>query len=118
MRRLLLDANMSRGLLAALSDHRIETSHQMGWDSLGNGELLTAAETAGFDAMITADRNIQYQQNMAGRRIALVVLDTNHWPTIRDNLSVLVDAIARIQPGDYRHVSLPVPIRRPRRTRT
>jgi hypothetical protein len=109
---------MPRGLLGALFDHRIETSHQMGWDRRGNGELLTAAEAAGFDAMITADRNIQYQQSLAGRRIALIVLDTNHWPTIRDNLQVLVDAIARIQPGGYIPVSLPVPIRLTRGART
>jgi hypothetical protein len=83
MSRLLLDANMPRGLRAILSHHEVWTAHQMGWDRLENGELLLAAEAAGFDAMITADQNIRYQQNLSERLLALVVLATNHWPTLQ-----------------------------------
>jgi hypothetical protein len=46
----------------------------MGWDSLANGELIEAAENGGFDVMVSADQNLRYQQNLAGRRLALVVL--------------------------------------------
>jgi hypothetical protein len=58
MLRLLLDANMPRGLLAALPSYSVETARRMGWDTLTNGDLLAAAEAAGFDIMIIADRNI------------------------------------------------------------
>jgi hypothetical protein len=49
----------------------------MGWGALANGELLAAAEDAGLDVMITGDQNIAYQQNLEGRKLALVVLETN-----------------------------------------
>ena len=85
MRRLLLDANMPLGLRAMLQDYEVRTARQMGWDKLTNGALLAAAEAAGFDAMITADRSIRHQQNLAGRKIALIELTTPQWETIRDN---------------------------------
>jgi hypothetical protein len=56
MSRLLLDANMPHGLRGILSGHQVETAHRMGWDRLTNGDLLTAAEAAGFEVFITADR--------------------------------------------------------------
>jgi hypothetical protein len=113
MRRLLLDANMPVGLRALLPDHEVRTARQMGWDRLTNGDLLAAAEGAGFDAMATADRNIRHQQNLAGRKIALIELTTSHWETIRDNFVGVRAAIAGTAAGSYALVSLP----RPPRTR-
>jgi hypothetical protein len=55
----------------------------MGWQALENGALLSAAEEAAFDVLLTRDQNVPYPQNLAGRRIALAVLSTNHWPTLR-----------------------------------
>lgn len=57
MRRLLLDANMPRGLRAVLTSYQVETAHQRGWATPTNGDLLIAAEAEGFDMMLTADRN-------------------------------------------------------------
>jgi predicted nuclease of predicted toxin-antitoxin system len=114
MRRLLLDANMPRGLRAALSAYQVETAHQRGWAALTNGDLLAAAEAEGFDAMITADRNIRYQQNLTGRRIALIELTTSHWETIRDNTADLLTAIESATSGNYTTVSLPRPPKRRR----
>jgi hypothetical protein len=111
MRRLLLDANMPRGLRVLLPDYEVWTARQMGWDRLTNGELLAAAEGAGFDAMITADRNIRYQQNLAGRKIALIELTTTHWETIRDNVGELTAAIKDAKVGGYAMVRLPRPPR-------
>ena len=115
MRRLLLDANMPRGLRALLPDDEVRTARQMGWDRLTNGELLAAAEGAGFDAMITADRNIRYQQNLVGRKIALIELTTTHWETIRDNFPEVKAAITDARVGSYAMVRLPRPsrVRRP-----
>jgi predicted nuclease of predicted toxin-antitoxin system len=114
MRRLLLDANMPRGLRAALSAYQVETTHQRGWATLTNGDLLSAAEADGFDAMITADRNIHYQQNLEGRRIALIELTTSHWETIRDNIADLLAAIELATAGSYVTVPLPRPPKRRR----
>lgn len=97
MLRILLDANMPIGLRAALPTHEVVTAFEMAWGELTNGKLLTAAEKAGFSVMITGDRSIVHQQNLTGRQLALVVLPTNLWPTIRGNLA----AVERATPGSY-----------------
>jgi hypothetical protein len=66
---------MPGDLRALLADDEVRTARQMGWDRLTNGALLAAAG-AGFDAMITADRGMRYQQHLVGRKIALVGLTT------------------------------------------
>jgi hypothetical protein len=86
----------------------------MGWNSLSNGELLAAAEAAEFDAMITADSNIKYQQNLTGRRIALIVLSTNHWPTVSANLAAVREAAATFTEGSYVTVTFDRPVLRRR----
>jgi hypothetical protein len=80
---------------------------QMGWDQLGNGALIDAAEAAGFDIMVTADRNIRHQQNLSGRRLALVVLEINHWPTIKPRSALVRDAVDRTQSGSCTVVTFP-----------
>jgi hypothetical protein len=79
----------------------------MGWASLKNGDLLRVAEDAGFDVFITADKNLQYQQNLTGRKLALVVLSTNDWPTVRTMASAIVDAINASLPGGFRYIESP-----------
>jgi hypothetical protein len=69
-----------------LKDHTVEEARSRGWDALGNGELLDFAEAAGFDVFVTTDRNISYQQNLTGRKIAIVVLDKARWKLIRRKL--------------------------------
>jgi hypothetical protein len=64
----------------------------MGWDRLTNGDLLTAPEQGGFDVFVTADRNIRYQQNLAGRQISIIELSTGHRDTIRDNSSGIISS--------------------------
>jgi hypothetical protein len=81
---------------------------------LENGDLLKAAEAAGFDVMVTADQNIRYQQNLGGRKLAWVVLGSNIWPIVRDHgatISTVVDAAA---PGGYGFIEMPLPPRRPK----
>jgi hypothetical protein len=72
--RVLFDNGTPRGVAAALSDHIVEEARSRGWDTLTNGQLLDAAEAAGFEVFVTSDRNIRYQQNLLNRRIAVVVL--------------------------------------------
>jgi hypothetical protein len=77
-RRILLDQGVPKGVRSALSDFDVRSAYQMGWQQLSNGTLIDAAEADGFDLVLTCDQNIRQQQNLEGRRIAIVVLQTNH----------------------------------------
>jgi len=79
----------------------------MGWDRLSNGELLTAAEQAGFELLLTTDKNIRYQQNLAGRKIAIVVLGTSQWPVLRLHVQRVAAAVNTVTPGSYTEVDIP-----------
>lgn len=103
---ILLDQNAPKGLRSFLPTHRVRTAREMGSSSLANGALLAAAEAAGFDALITADRNLSFQQNLTGRRLAIVVLSSNSWPLIRTRLGTVAAALTDLRPGDVRHVEL------------
>ena len=81
--RILLDRNTPVGVRRILATHYARNAFQMGWARLSNSDLLDAAERAGFEILITSDRNMTFQQNLAGRTVAVVVLSTNFWPTIR-----------------------------------
>ena len=84
--RLLFDHNVPAPLRHLLPDHDIHLAGQVGWGELSNGRLLLAAEQAGFEMLITADKNLRYQQNLAGRKIAIVVLPTQHMATLREGI--------------------------------
>lgn len=70
-----------------------------GWDTLKNGELLSAAEAAGFEVFVTTDRNIVHQQNPRGRRIAIVILSKGRWKLIRLKFADIQAAVATATPG-------------------
>ena len=70
----LLDHSTPAPLSSYLTGHAVTEARTRGWDTLTNGELLAEAKWAGFDVFVTCDKNIRYQQNLAGRKIAVVVL--------------------------------------------
>jgi hypothetical protein len=74
--------------------------------------LRDPAEAAGFDVMVKADQNIKYQQNLAGRKLALVVLGSNIWPIVRDHGAAIGDKVGSAAPGSYCFIEMPVPPRR------
>ncbi len=86
----------------------VVTAWYQGWSGWKNGALLDAAEQAGFDLFITADQELSYQQNLASRRIALVVLSTNNWSFIEANISAVMVAIDAVRPGSYTVVEIPL----------
>ncbi len=96
-----------------LSGHQVSTAYELGWGSLKNGELLQQAESGGFDVLVTTDKNLKYQQNLSGRRIAIVVLSTTSWPRIQKMLSSIVEVIRNIKPSSYVEVSVPYDPRTP-----
>jgi hypothetical protein len=105
--RVLFDVNVPRPASRFLSHHTVELADRRGWRELSNGELLAAAEGAGFDVLLTADRNLRYQQNLTGRRIAIVALSTNRWAIVRAHQDLLTDAVDRARPGTYEEVVFP-----------
>jgi hypothetical protein len=80
--RVLFDHGTPAPLIPFLTGHIVNKAKDRGWETLSHGDLMTVAEEAGFDLLLTADKNIRYQQNLVGRRIALVVLSTPRWPVV------------------------------------
>ena len=90
-----------------LKGHTVSTAFQQGWDKLKNGELLAAAEQAGFDLRLTTDKNMRYQQNFAGRKIAVIVLGQQQWPHVRLHIQRVVDAVNSATPGSFAEIDIP-----------
>jgi predicted nuclease of predicted toxin-antitoxin system len=83
--KVLFDHNVPHKLRQSFPDHEVSTADEMGWSELKNGELLRAAEAAGFAVMITGDKNLSFQQNLRETELALVVLSTNNWNVLKHN---------------------------------
>jgi hypothetical protein len=105
---ILFDHVTPRGVVRCLPGHSVTKAKERGWDTLANGNLLAEAERAGFDVLITADKNMRYQQNLAGRRIAIVVLSTPQWPRVRLHLEKIAEAVNAATPGSYVEVHIPL----------
>ena len=106
--RILFDNGTPRDVASALRDHTVEEARSFGWDTLRNGELLDAAEAAGCDVFLTTDRNIRYQQNLIGRKIAIVVLGKGRWRLIKKRLPEIAAAVAMAMPGSLAEVEIPI----------
>jgi hypothetical protein len=97
--RILLDHNTPAPLRYALLGHQVETAYERGWAELQNRDLITEAESAGFDLLITTDQGIRYQQNWAARSIALLVLSTNDWTQLRRFKERILEVVDSIRPS-------------------
>ncbi|HKV25326.1 MAG TPA: hypothetical protein VJN93_12100 [Candidatus Acidoferrum sp.] len=106
--RILFDHGTPAPLEAFLAGHTIQRAKDLGWDTLSNGELLRAAEQAGFEIFLTTDKNIRFQQNLAKRLIAIVVLGNPQWPVLQHHLDRVVAAVNAAKPGGYFEVDIPV----------
>lgn len=105
--RILFDQGTPVPLRSHLSLHEVTTVFERHWSTLTNGDLLLQAEAAGFDLLVTTDQNLRYQQNLAARRIAIVVISSTSWARIQKGIANVVDAIARARPGVYLEVTVP-----------
>ena len=90
----------------ALDGHVVETAYERGWASLQNGELISMAEEAGLAVFVTTDKNLKYQQNLAGRNLSIVVLLTTSWPRIQGVLVKVASAVNGAAPGGYVEVTI------------
>ena len=91
-----------------LAGHTVKTAAEQGWSTLLNGKLLDAADTAGFELLVTTDKNFPHQQNLQARRIAIVVIGYAQWPGLKSHVQLVVDAINAAKPRSYTVVDIPV----------
>ena len=102
--KILFDHGTPAPLRRSLPGHEISTAYEMGWAKLSNGDLLAAAEKS-FDVFITTDQNLRYQQNLTGRRLAILVLPTTSWPEIQKHTDKVAGAVTALKPGDFIELS-------------
>ena len=105
--RVLFDQATPVPIRESLIGHTVRTAAQEHWDTLKNGDLLTVAEHAGFQVQLTTDKNMQYQQNMAGRAIAVVVIGVQQWPALQPHVALVVTAVNAATPGSFTEVDIP-----------
>jgi len=99
----LLDACVPRPLRDHLAGCKVRTAQEMGWGQLKNGDLLRAAE-AHFDVFVTSDKRLKYQQNLAGRKLAILVVPTNDWTVLRAMTDTVLAAVRKLSSGEYSEI--------------
>jgi hypothetical protein len=104
----LFDNGTPRTLARYLIDHHAVTeARARGWEQLENGDLLTVAEAAGFEVLVTTDKNLSYQQNLLGRKLAIVVLGKGRWSVIKPHVAQIVAAVNAATPGSFAEIEIP-----------
>jgi hypothetical protein len=107
--RLLFDHGVPSPLRRFLTRHDVTFARQRGWGEHVNGRLIAAAAEAGFEGIVTCDKNWSYQQNLKARLLAFAVLPTNIWPDLRPHVADIVAFIDGMEQGTYRELHLPRP---------
>ena len=105
--RVLFDQGTPAPLRRHLSAHQVSTAFELQWQALKNGELIERAETEGFEVLVTTDQNLKYQQNLTGRRVAIVVLPTTSWPRIEKHVTAVQEALETATAGAYLEIQIP-----------
>jgi hypothetical protein len=104
--KILLDECVPWPMHRLLTGHECMTAQQRGWGGIKNGDLLRLAESE-FDLFITADQNIRYQQNLAGRSTPILELSTNKLRRLSAAAASIQSAIITMKPGEFRHLEIP-----------
>lgn len=106
--RILFDHGTPAPLQSFLTGHTVLEAKAQGWDTFKNGDLLIAAEAAGFDVLVTTDKNMRYQQNLAARTIAIVVVGNAQWPILRLHAAHVATAVNAATPGSFVEINIPL----------
>ena len=108
--RILFDKNVPVGVRHFLLKHEVRTVVELKWPpKLQNGELLRAAEAEGFNVLVSCDQNITYQQNLTGRKLALVVFGSNIWRVVRVYRDLIEAKVDTTRPAGYYFIEMPHP---------
>ena len=105
--KILFDNGTPRKVATCLIGHQVVRSRQLGWHELNNGDLIKKAEAEAFDVLLSTDKNLRYQQNLSGRKIAIVVLKQQQWPLVQLHLGIIAAAVDDADPGSYTEVEIP-----------
>ena len=97
--RILFDQGVPRGLTASLAGHEVAEARQLSWERVSNGDLLRLTEDAGFNLVLTTDKDLRYQQNLADRKISIVVLGQSPWWLVRQHLDTIIARVNEATTG-------------------
>jgi hypothetical protein len=105
--KVLFDQGTPVPLRRAFAGHTVVTVYEQGWSTLVNGQLLATAEAQGFEVFVTTDQNLKYQQQLVGRKLAILVLSTTSWPRIQPHGETIRVTIEGLLPGAYYELMIP-----------
>jgi len=103
--RILVDESLPRYVKRMLPAHVALTVQDMGWTGTKNGKLLSLAEGQ-FDVFLTADKNLRYQQNLAAKKLAIIVFPSNRLSIVQMLQDRLDAALADVTPGQVIELSV------------
>jgi hypothetical protein len=103
---ILFDQSTALPIRRYLVGHTVKTAREQGWDRLANGALLRAADTGGFDVLLTADHGFAHQQNLKSFRIAVVIISRGQWPAIKPVVARVVTAVEAARAGTVTMVEI------------
>ncbi len=113
--KIIFDNDVPNKLRRYLPNHEITFARHLGWGQLKNGLLLARAEEAGFEVMVTGDKNLSYQQNLTGRKMALIVLGTIQWPALEGHCALVAEAVKRAKLNSFEQLPTPPYVPSPRK---
>jgi predicted nuclease of predicted toxin-antitoxin system len=105
--RILFDHGTPAPLIPFLEGHTVMKAKDLGWERLVNGEILKAAEQAGFEVLLTTDKNMASQQNLKSRTIAIVVLGNSQWRIVQRYVRKIAASVNTATPGSFAEVDIP-----------
>jgi hypothetical protein len=112
-----LDEGVPEQIAPRLAGYDVQSVRQLGLKGVTNSRLLDVIEAKGFRAFITNDKRMEREQNLSRRPFAILLLSTNHWPTIEPNIGAIVSALVEARPGGVMKVNcgafIPRRIRKP-----
>ena len=104
--RILFDQGTPVPLRRYLTSHVVDTAFERGWSALHNGALLDVAEQEGYELLMTTDQNLRYQQRLADRQLAIIVLLSTSWPRIQLRVDMIQAAVANSVAGGYQEIPI------------
>ncbi len=104
--RVLFDQGTPVPLRRHLHPHVVDTTAELGWSTLLNGELLDRAESEGYEAFITTDQNLKHQQNLSQHKIRILVLTSTSWPRIREQVANIRNILESLEQSGYAEVEI------------
>ncbi len=105
--KILLDEHLPHGLRLQIAGHKVFTVAFMGWSGIENGELLSCAAAAGFDALVTNDHGMEYEQDLANLSVSVVYLNAtaNTIETLQHAVPELLVVLDKLQPCQFKKLS-------------